>query len=146
MNYSHIWSETRFPRSFIIQERIPVFPFFKTTVNDTFRVSDLPDQADDIAHVAFGYDRGPFSTRLAMLYQCKSLASFGERSELDVFTDDLICWDLSVRYNLTRHISLFFNWNNFTNEPDKLFQQETAYIKSREFYGWTIDSGISYTF
>ncbi|UCE07009.1 MAG: TonB-dependent receptor [bacterium] len=146
MNYSHIWSETQFPRSFITQERIPVFPFFRMTVNDTFRVSDLPDQANDIAHVTFGYDKGPLSTRLSVLYQGISLLSFGERSELDVFTDDLICWNLSVNYNLTRHIGLFFNWNNFTNEPDELFQQETGYIKSREFYGWTIDSGISYTF
>ncbi len=146
-NYSHIWSETRFPRSLVLSERIPVFPFVKTTVIDTFRFGDMPDQADDIANIAIGYDKGPFSARLSMLYQGKTLSSVGERPELDGFTADLLRLDLSVKYRLTRHIGLFFNWNNITDEPDESFQQTgNRFPTDREFYGWTTDFGIGYVF
>jgi len=145
-NYSHIWSETQFPRSFVKQERLNVFPFIKTTVIDTFRVGAMPDQADDIANIAVGYDKGPFSARLSMLYQGKTLSSVGERPELDGFTADLLRWDLSVKYRITDSIGLFVNWNNITDEPDESFQQETRFPTDREFYGWTADLGIGYEF
>ncbi|MFQ5769926.1 MAG: TonB-dependent receptor domain-containing protein, partial [bacterium] len=145
-NYSHIWSETQFPRSFVDQVEIPVFPFRKLTVIDTFRVGDMPDQADDIVNIAIGYDKGPFSGRLSMLYQGKTLTTVGERPELDGFTADLLRWDLSIKYRLTEQIGLFVNWNNVTNEPDESFQQRTLFPTDREFYGWTTDFGIAYKF
>lgn len=145
-NYTHIWSETHFPRSLVLQERIPVFPFIITSVVDTFRVGSMPDQADDIANVAIGYDKGPFSARLSMLYQGKTLTRVGERPELDGFTDDLLRMDLSVRYRLTRQIGIFFNWNNILNEPDQSFQQTSRYPTDIEYYGWTTDLGIGYVF
>ena len=42
--------ETDFPRSYVRQERTPVFPFLLTTVVDTFRTGTMPDQASDIAN------------------------------------------------------------------------------------------------
>jgi len=145
-NYSHIWSETQFPRSFVTQKKIPVFPFVYTVVVDSFRVGSMPNQSDDIANVAIGYDKGPFSARLSMLYQGKTLSSVGERPELDGFTADLLRMDLSVKYKLMKYIVLFFNWNNITNEPDESFQQQTRYPTDREFYSWTADFGIGYAF
>jgi TonB-dependent receptor len=144
-NYSHIWSETRFPRSFVVSNKIPVFPFVETTVIDTFRVGDMPDQADDIANLALGYDKGPFSARLSMLYQGRTLSSVGERPEQDGFTADLLRFDLSVKYRLTRQIGLFFNYNNITNEPDESYMMAQQYLTAREFYGWTMDFGIGYS-
>ncbi len=145
-NYSHIWSETQFPRSFVKQERIPVFPFIRTSVIDTFRVGKMPDQADDIANIAIGYDKGPFSARLSMLYQGRTLSLVGERPELDGFTEDLVRWDVSVKYRVTSRIHIYFNWNNITNEPDVSFQQQTRFPTDQEFYGWTADLGIGYQF
>jgi TonB-dependent receptor len=143
-NYSHIWSETRFPRSFVVSEQIPVFPFIKATVIDTFRIGDMPDQADDIANLALGYDKGPFSARLSMLYQGRTLSRVGERPELDGFTADLLRFDLSVKYSLTPQIGLFMNYNNITNEPDESYMLNQQYLTSREYYGWTMDFGVGY--
>lgn len=145
-NYSHIWSETNFPRSFVKQERLPVFPFIRTTVVDTFRVSSMPDQASDIMSIALGYDKGPFSARLSMMFQGRTLSFVGERPELDGYTDDLLRWDLSVKYRLLPGVGLFFNWNNISNEPDESFQRATHFPTSREFYNWTMDVGIGYSF
>jgi len=149
-NFTHIWSETAFPRSFVEREKIPVPPFVKTTVIDTFRLGNMPNQADDIANISVGYDKGPFSARFSMLYQGRTLRSVGERPELDGFTADLLRMDLSVKYRLTGHLGLFLNFNNITSEPDEAFQMATAfpekYPTSREYYGWTTDIGIGYAF
>ena len=145
-NYSHIWSKTHYPRSFVKQEKINVFPFLKTTVCDTFRTGRMLDQANDIANIAIGYDKGPFSARLSMLYQGNTLSSVGERPELDGFTADLLRWDLSIKYRIGKYIGIFWNWNNITNEPDESFQQVTRYPTAREFYGLTTDLGIGYSF
>ncbi|MBN2410224.1 TonB-dependent receptor [candidate division KSB1 bacterium] len=150
VNYTHLWSETQFPRSFVEKVRIPKPPFVTTTVIDTFRVGSMPNQADDIANISIGYDKGPFSARYSLLYQGRTLRSPGESPELDGFTADLLRMDLSVKYKLTNQIGLFLNCNNITNEPDEAFQMATAfperYPTSREFYSWTLDFGIGYKF
>ncbi len=145
-NYTHLNSDTRFPRSFVVSEKIPVFPFVKTTAIDTFRVGNMPDQADDIANLAIGYDKGPFSARLSMLYQGKTLTSVGERPEQDGYTADLLRWDMSVKYRVNRQIGLFLNFANITNEPDESFMLDQKYLTAREFYGWTLDLGVGYEF
>jgi TonB-dependent receptor len=145
-NYSHIWSETRFPRSFVKQERIPVFPYLLTTVIDTFRVGKMPDQASDIANFSFGYDLGKFSGRVSMLLQGKTLSFVGVREELDGFTDDYIRWDMSLKYDLWESFGIFANVNNITNEADESHMQTARYATGREFYGWTADFGFSWKF
>ncbi len=146
INYTHLWSETRFPRSLVKQEKINVFPFVKTSVIDTFRVGNMPDQANDIMNISIGYDKGPLSARLSMLHQGKTLSSVGTRPELDGFTADLLRWDFSANYRLTKHLGLFFNWNNISNEPDESYQQATRFLTSQEYYGWTSDLGVGYSF
>ncbi len=146
INFTHLWSETRFPRSFVRQQKINVYPFVITTVVDTFRVGKMPDQANDIMNIAIGYDKGPLSARLSMLHQGKTLSRVGVRPELDGYTADLMRWDLSANYRLSKHLKLFFNWNNITNEPDESFQQATRFLTNQEYYGWTTDIGIGYAF
>jgi TonB-dependent receptor len=145
VNYTYLSSETRYPRSFVLTEQIPVFPFIRQSVIDTFRVGNMIDQADDIANIAIGYDKGPFSARLAMLYQGTTLTQVGEQSELDGFTDDYIRWDLSMKLDLNRRFSLLFNWNNISNGEEGSFQQLSRFPTSREVFGWTTDIGLRYT-
>ncbi|MDZ7374606.1 MAG: TonB-dependent receptor [candidate division KSB1 bacterium] len=145
-NYARIWSETHFPRSYVKQERLPVFPFVRTTVVDTFRAGRMPDQADHVANVAVGYDKGPFSARLSLLYQGNTLSYVGERPELDGFTADYLRLDLSLKLRLTRNLGLFVNWNNITDEPDESYQHFTRFPTSKEYYSWTIYSGLTYEY
>ncbi len=141
-NYTHLWSETHFPRSFVRRETIPVFPFLKSTVIDTFRVGPMPDLASDIANLSLGYDQGPFSGRVSMLLQGKTLSYVGVREELDGFTDTYIRWDMTLTYDLSKSMEIFFNLNNLSNRPDESFMQTARYPTAREFYGWTSDLGV----
>ena len=141
-NYSHIWSTTNFPRSFVRQTKIPVFPFLLTSVVDTFRTGNMPDQAADVGNFAFGYDLGGFSGRVSALLQGKTLTFVGVREELDGFTNTYVRWDLSLKYDVTEYFSVYFNLNNFTGQPDQSYMQTAQYPTSREYYGWTSDLGI----
>ncbi|NOZ62405.1 MAG: TonB-dependent receptor [Calditrichaeota bacterium] len=145
-NYSHIWSNTNYPRSFVLREQIPVFPFLKTSVIDTFRTGKMLDQSDDIANIALGYDKGKFSARLSLLYQGRTLSLVGERPELDGYTADLLRLDLSVKYRLTKYLDFYFNWNNITDEPDESYQSQIKYLTAAEYYGWTMDAGVGLNF
>jgi len=145
-NYARIWSKTNFPRSFVRQERLTVFPFIRTTVIDTFRTGNMPDQAADIGNISVGYDIGRFSGRVSMLLQGKTLSFVGVREELDGFTNNYIRWDLSLKYDFSENYGFFYNLNNFTNTPDESFMQTARFATGREFYGWTTDFGVSIKF
>ncbi len=143
INYTHIWSETKYPRSRVETTPIPTFPFVRTEVIDTFRVGDMINQPADIANISVGYDYGPFMGRVSMLYQGKTLYSIGERAERDEFTKDYIRWDFLAKYNFTNNISIYFNLNNFTNTPDESYVFTEKYLTEQQYYSWTADLGIS---
>lgn len=144
VNYSHIWSNTKFPRSFVQSSRIPEFPYILTTVIDTFRTGPMPNQASDIVNLSVGYDRGGFSGRISLLVQGKTLMIVGERAELDGFSDTYTRLDLLLKYQFNESIGLFWNLNNLLNEADQTYQNGTNYPTNEEFYGWTTDIGLVY--
>lgn len=150
VNYTHLSSNTQYPWSFLRKESIDVFPFVKNTMVDTSRTGDMLHQADDIANVAIGYDKGPFSTRFSVYYQGRTLAGIADQQVDDSYVLDLLRMDVMVKYNLTRQIGLFLNFNNITNEPDEKFKQNIDNPRDwpvyRQFYGWTMDFGVGYVF
>jgi outer membrane receptor protein involved in Fe transport len=70
----------------------------------------------------------------------------GVREELDGFTNTFERWDLSLKYDFSEAFTLYFNLNNFTNEPDESYMQTARYATAREYYGWTTDIGVSVNF
>ncbi len=146
LNYTHIYSNTEYPLSFVRQEILSGPPYLQTTVVDSFRTGDMPDQPRDVANISVGYDLGQFSGRVSMLYQGKTLSLIGERPELDLFTASLIRWDVSLKYRLTDGISIFWNLENLTNRPDQTFQEQSQYPTSIAYYGMTTNAGFRFQF
>jgi TonB-dependent receptor len=142
-NYSHIWSETRYPYSKTVSLRVPPFT---TTRTDTSRVGPMPNQSEHIANVALGYEKGGFSARLSALFQGRTLRSVGTRKEVDGYTDDLTRWDFMAKQKLTKWMSIYFNWNNISNSADYSYIQAVRFADEREFYGWTADIGLMFVF
>ena len=122
---------------------ISTFPFLKTTAIDTFRTGPMPFQADDIANLSLGYERGSFSGRVSVLFQGKTLSNIGVRKEIDGFTDDLTRIDLSLNYRIKEKISVFFNCNNITNQPDKSYRYQSLFPTDIEYYGLSANAGVS---
>ena len=143
MNYSKIFSETTYPRSFVVNEQISTFPFIIVSVIDTFRTGAMPFQADDIANISLGYEKKSFSARASVVFQGRTLSNVGIRKEVDGFTDDLTRVDLSLNYKLSSRLSLFINCNNITNQPDRSYRFESAFPTDIEYYGWAANMGFN---
>ena len=135
LNYSKIYSETTYPRSFVVNEQISTFPFIIVSVIDTFRTGPMPFQADDIANLSLGYEKKSLSARVSFVFQGRTLSNVGVRKEIDGFTDDLARIDLSLNYKLNPDLSLFINCNNATNQPDQSYRFESSFPTDIEYYG-----------
>ncbi|MFV1981261.1 MAG: TonB-dependent receptor domain-containing protein, partial [Rhodothermia bacterium] len=144
MNYSLIDSETPYP-VLKIGPRSPDPPF-KPTFIDTVRAGKMPGQADYLANIAVGYEKGGFSGRVAVVFQGRSLQFVGTREELDGFTRAYARWDFTLQQKLAAGFSLFTNVNNFTNRPDGAFLANEDFPTREEFFGWSADLGVRFSF
>jgi TonB-dependent receptor len=147
MNYSHIFSETKYPYSLYNSEYLMEPPWFVETIVDTFRVGRMLHQPNDIVNIALGYDIGGFSARLSFLFQGSILSNRGVRPEVDGFTEDYYRWDLSIKQELPwKGVQLYMNVNNLRDRPDQSFQPTRGLVTAQEYYGLTGDIGIRYRF
>ena len=143
LNYAHISSETPYPFLKVVRGGPP---FFEATFIDTFRVERMPGQADHLANVTLGYEKGGFSARISGTYQGKMLMTIGTRSEFDGYTDAYLRWDLAVQQKLGYGLSFYANFNNITNREEGAYLSVESYPTSLEYFGWTADLGIRYKF
>ncbi len=81
-----------------------------------------------------------------MLHQGRTLSSVGNRKEVDGFTDTLVRWDFLAKQKITDWVSIYGNWNNFSNSADQSFIQAEQFPDDKEFYGWTVDLGFMFKF
>jgi TonB-dependent receptor len=141
-NYSVMNSETYFP-FFEIGPRSPNPPYAPTVIN-TFRKGKMPGQANNIANLTIGYEKGNFSGRVSLLYQGKILQSVGSNGDLDGYSNSFARWDAQCSYNIMDGISIFLDFNNITNVSDGAFLGSELYPTNQEFFGWTGDAGIRF--
>lgn len=154
VNYTHITSETLYPTYELRQEPIVPRPrrppFTNNVLVDTTFSGTLPDQPSDILNVTVGYDLKGFSARVSMLYQARTTTgSFGRQFETadDLYVNDYFRVDVSVKQKLPNELQLFLNMNNLNNRTDERIQaQSEQFPTRREFYGFTMDLGLRYTF
>lgn len=144
VNYSRIWSETFYPFVKVETRFISVPPFVESVVTDTVRSGQVPGQADYIANVTIGYEKGGFSGRLSMFLQGRTLDEVASREEFDGFTEAVTRWDLVLRQNITEHFAVFLTVNNLSNVPEAALLGFKDFSTRQEFYGWTADFGFQY--
>ena len=119
-------------------------PFYFPTVTyftETEEVQ-LLDQPDWIANVALGYDRGPFSGRVSVLYQEGNLTGYGNSFRTVGYFDTYVRWDAQANYRLVPAVTLFGQLNNLTNRPDLALTSAGFYPGQNEFYGRSFNLGL----
>jgi len=140
-NYSRFFSEANYHS----------FEFRRTAQGivgiDTFRIAPMTHQAEHIANISLGYDFKGFSSRVSMQYQGATLRSVGSRPETDLYTDDYLRFDASIRQRFFNgRMSVFANLNNITNREDRSSQFTYDRPRSIEYYGAAIDIGMEFRF
>ncbi|MEX0721317.1 MAG: TonB-dependent receptor [Balneolaceae bacterium] len=153
LNYTLIHSETTY-QSFVFEDSDSVrtsrpLTYWKQPV-DSLRTARMPDQPRHIANVTVGYDYKGFSARVSGIYQSDITTGINTTNPvLDSFTGDYFRIDVSARQKLIEGLEVFLNLNNLNSRPDRSYQSapnatnRPTYI---EYYGFTTDLGIRYSF
>lgn len=108
----------------------------------------LPATARHTLNGVLGYEKGPFSFRLAGTYRDRYLDELGSEAEFDRYVDDHFQLDLSAKYRVTDNVQVFYEWINLNNA--KYFAYNTfgarRNILQYEEYNWTMKAGVKVTF
>ncbi|HEX3073675.1 MAG TPA: TonB-dependent receptor [Ignavibacteriales bacterium] len=146
VNYTHIFSEAKYPLSRVEIQYLEEPPYIIRTVIDTFYTNRFISQPRDIVNFTIGYDYKDFSTRVSMFYQTDIFKEENVWDELTASADDYVRWDLSVKQTLPWYsVQLFLNINNITSAMDVDLNKGRNKPTSEQHYGMTADIGVHWT-
>lgn len=108
------------------------------------REIDLPSQSDLTLNTTLGYEKGPFSLRLAINHKSEYLLEVGDisNSDGDLYVDDQTQYDLSANYRIGRHVQLVFEALNLSDEAYYVYTNDEDLNAQYESYGRTYRLGI----
>ena len=107
------------------------------------------NQPKFFGNAAIGYDIWGFSARVSVFYQGEYVQQYSTDGQSDIHVNSFTKWDLSLKQEILKSVSLFLNVNNFTN-----VQEGTSRInmirdwhlpRTAELYGTTADFGVRIT-
>jgi TonB-dependent receptor len=146
INYTHIFSQAKYPRSVLYNDYDP-YGNLVQTVSDTFYTSRMLNQPNDIANIALGYDYAGFSLRLSMLYQDNIFKVPDFWMQNRVNSAKYVRWDLSVKQDLPWFgMQVYFDLLNISGEDDIDVNQKNNFPASEERYGMVADAGLRFRF
>jgi TonB-dependent receptor len=142
-NYTHIYSEAKYPKTTIHSYYDSDFNLIQENI-DTFYVDRMIDQPNDIVNLSMGFDYKNFSIRISMLYKADVFTAPDFNPELSSYTDDYLRWDLSSSYQLpwVKGLQVFLNITNLNAAKDVVLIKGNGFQSSVEHYGRVVDFGI----
>ncbi len=142
VNYTHIFSEAKYPRS----EKNVTYDDegnSVTAVKDTFYTTRLLNQPNDVLNLAMGYDLGGFSLRVSVLYQDNIFKNPDFWFQQRVYSAKFTRWDLSVKQDLPWFgMQIYLNLNNLNGEDDIDVNAKNLFPASEQRYGMSADLGL----
>ncbi len=142
-NYTHIYSQARYPKTTIHTYYDENFNMIQENL-DTFYVERMIDQPDDIFNLSMGFDYRNFSVRVSMLYKSNVFTSPSFHPELSHYTDDFLRWDMAMNYKLpwVKGLQVFLNFANLNGAEDVELVKGNGFQSSVEYYGMVVDFGV----
>jgi TonB-dependent receptor len=141
-NYSIMESETFYPFFYTTYEP----PDYLPATTDSFRTNSTQGQADFIANVTLGYEKGGFSGRISMNYQGARLRSSGNSPFQDEYDDEYVRWDAALTYKFNDNWQVLANIVNLTDETERRYIYTDNQPSRIEQYGRRFTLGVRYRF
>lgn len=112
------------------------------------RVIPLPSSAKNTFNAMIGYEKGPFSFRVAGSYRDVYLDELGGDADEDRYVRDHFQIDVSIKYKVTPNIQVFAEFINLNDAPYVAFQRGPGgdRLLQYERYSWTGKFGAKATF
>ncbi len=102
----------------------------------------LPGQAGDVGNIGLSYEKYGLTARLSLNYNSAVLYQVGINPDFDRYTDANTHLDFTAIYKLLDNISIYLEWINITNEPDREYYGVSTRPRLNNYFGWSMRSGI----
>ena len=96
--------------------------------------------------MSLGYEQDKFSARISAIYQGSQATTYSLNKDFDRFTRQFWRWDASIKQGVGKHLNLFLNLNNISNQRDITFTRDIAYLSNIQSFGLTGTVGAQYNF
>jgi len=117
-----------------------------TSTTGTNQFGLLPGTSKVTWNLAGFYEAHGFEVRLSSEYVSHSLFGLGGDKALDVLQDSRLTMDLTSSYQVTRHLTVYFNAKNLLNTPLRYYEGSPDRPIQREFYDVTYEGGVRFRF
>jgi TonB-dependent receptor len=142
VNYTHIFSEAKYPKT-IVNAVYDDEGNMAMTVVDTFYTARMLNQPNDVFNLMIGYDYGGFSARVSMLYQDNIFRNPEFWPQLWTVSAKSTRWDLSVKQELPWFgLQMYVNINNLTGTDDVTNNARREFPTSIDRYGMSTTFGV----
>ncbi|HPN39513.1 MAG TPA: TonB-dependent receptor [Melioribacteraceae bacterium] len=157
-NFSWVRSETYTLNSETVtwRDSLELFPgsgIWIPRENSKIVLSDsknkLEGQPEFFGNFSIGYDYGGFSGRVSVFYQGEYNSRFSGDKKSDLIVGSFTRWDLALKYKFNDNLSVFFNFNNFTDVEESTYTANRVnnweLVNTKEKYDFTADLGLRVT-
>ncbi len=109
--------------------------------------SVLPSTSKNIYNASAFYDHAGLNISLAASFIGKNIFGIGDSAATDTWVQDRFNLDLGTSYAINQRFTYYLNFKNLANTALR-FTEGSAdrHIIQREFYGITVQSGVSFIF
>lgn len=105
---------------------------------------DLPQTAPNMFNGSFGYTGKHFSVRLSANYSDAYIDEIGGNAFQDRYYDEQFFLDFNANVAINKHLSLYLNVNNITNQPLRYYQGVKSRTMQMEYYEKRLTFGVKY--
>lgn len=142
VNYTHIFSEARYPKA-IMQWQYQEDGTATRVVADTFYTARLLDQPNNLLNLTLGYDYAGFSGRISYLLQDNIFRNPDFWPQLRTMSGRYGRWDLSVKQELPwAGLQVYVNVNNLNAEDDVTNNTSRLFPVAIDQYGLSATAGV----
>ncbi|MFW5656383.1 MAG: TonB-dependent receptor [Bacteroidota bacterium] len=141
-NFTLMESETAYPYFFTSYPP----PDYQPVREDSVRINSTQGQADFIANVTLGYEKGGFSGRISMNYQGPRLATSANSRFQDEYNDEYMRFDAALSYKINANWQILANLVNLSNETERNYIYTQDQPSRIEQYGRRYTLGVRYRF
>jgi TonB-dependent receptor len=113
--------------------------------NERTNVS-LPGTAPHMVNASLFWENSKFSARVSGNFTSSYLDALGAETFEDTYYDKQFFLDLNASYKIQKHIRIFGEANNITNQPLRYYQGVSAQTKQLEYYQARYNLGLKFDF
>ncbi len=103
-------------------------------------------QSETMYNLALSYEKYGFFLRAALTHRSKFLSLLGAATSGDQYVQDHTQIDISTNYRITPQFTIYAEALNVTNEPYLATYNDTNGVRKSEYYSWSANVGVKFSF